>query len=550
MLKNVYLVLDDRCSNFVRGLPQTEVLSFAVSCIRGSAPESVQDVMRWMERVRAVPSVVQMPGAFETRRVAVFLAELAGDDHGWSLTSSEVLVKQGSTTFGGGFAIALVSDKPRMKPRVMEQPLSHLKIRRASGVSVVEFADCKTLEELSIQEIGEELNHLVESESGIKLLLNFKNVDHLSSAALGMLITLDRRIKVHNGELKVSDINRQIFEAFKITNLNRVFDIHETCDQALSDFQAVKRITNPNVPASAPEIAPTAARVDPKKARAVAIMRILIAVARADGVIDEREKRVLRGFVAKLRITREEFQALAREKSIVNIADLPSDRDGRLSLLTDVFSLALADGTIAPEEQSLLERLAKGLGVGAEDLESCLCTARERVSPPQRPQTTEDETRIDRELVQEAIDLLDKDDYQGAARILESSEKLRQYAQDCREITMSWQQGAVVGQLQSVLENLSAHDRTSSRQRPQTPAIQETKQWKKKRRKEHTTPVPVSADNEGRAGRFKSANVRLRCRDCLAVFEMDDAASKQFREADVVMLPPCPKCGGERTPVV
>ena len=118
----------------------------------------------------------------------------------------------------------------------MEQPSAHLKIKRTDGVSVVEFADRKILEELSIQEIGEELHQVVESEPGIKLLLNFKNVDHLSSAALGMLITLSKKVKEQSGELKLSDINRQIFEVFKITNLNRIFDIHDSSDQALANF--------------------------------------------------------------------------------------------------------------------------------------------------------------------------------------------------------------------------------------------------------------------------------------------------------------------------
>jgi len=120
----------------------------------------------------------------------------------------------------------------------MEQPASHLIVKRASDVSVVEFADRKILEELSIQEIGEELDRLVESEPGIKLLLNFKNVDHLSSAALGMLITLNRKVMERSGDLKLSDINRQIFEVFKITRLNRVFDIHETADNAMAVFQS------------------------------------------------------------------------------------------------------------------------------------------------------------------------------------------------------------------------------------------------------------------------------------------------------------------------
>ena len=118
----------------------------------------------------------------------------------------------------------------------MEQPSSHLKIKRNEDVSVVEFADRKILEELSIQEIGEELERLVEAEPAIKLLLNFKNVDHLSSAALGMLITLNQKVKDTNGGLKLSDINRQIFEVFKITRLNRVFDIHDSAAQALAGF--------------------------------------------------------------------------------------------------------------------------------------------------------------------------------------------------------------------------------------------------------------------------------------------------------------------------
>lgn len=118
----------------------------------------------------------------------------------------------------------------------MEQPSSHLKVRKTDGVSCVEFADRKILEELSIQEIGEELDRIVTTEPHIQLLLNFKNVDHLSSAALGMLITLKKKVDEQSGKLKLSDINRQIFEVFKITSLNRLFDIHDTADQALAGF--------------------------------------------------------------------------------------------------------------------------------------------------------------------------------------------------------------------------------------------------------------------------------------------------------------------------
>ncbi len=119
----------------------------------------------------------------------------------------------------------------------MEQPSSHVKIRREGSVSVVQFADRKILEELSIHEIGEELKALADSEPKAQLLLDFANVDHLASAALGMLITLHKKVQEREGSLKLSSINRQIFQVFKITRLNRVFDIHETAEQALDSFK-------------------------------------------------------------------------------------------------------------------------------------------------------------------------------------------------------------------------------------------------------------------------------------------------------------------------
>jgi len=118
----------------------------------------------------------------------------------------------------------------------MEQPSTHVKIKREGDVAIVQFADRKILEELSIHEIGEELHRLAESQPNVKLLLDFGNVDHLASAALGMLITLHKKVQERNGSLKLSNINRQIYQVFKITRLNRVFEIHDTAEQALEAF--------------------------------------------------------------------------------------------------------------------------------------------------------------------------------------------------------------------------------------------------------------------------------------------------------------------------
>ncbi len=118
----------------------------------------------------------------------------------------------------------------------MASEQSHLTIRRSDTVSIVEFADRKILEEISIAEIGEELALLVDNEPEARILLSFKNVEHLSSAALGMLITLNKKIEQHGGKLVLSDIAPQIYEVFKITQLNKLFSIYETTERALSTF--------------------------------------------------------------------------------------------------------------------------------------------------------------------------------------------------------------------------------------------------------------------------------------------------------------------------
>jgi len=113
---------------------------------------------------------------------------------------------------------------------------AHLKVTRTNDICVVEFEDRKILEEISIAEIGEMLADVVSSEPSIKLVASFRNVEHLSSAALGMLINLRNQVREKGGSLKLSNIRPQIYEVFKITKLHKLFEIHDTAAQAMHAF--------------------------------------------------------------------------------------------------------------------------------------------------------------------------------------------------------------------------------------------------------------------------------------------------------------------------
>jgi anti-sigma B factor antagonist len=109
-------------------------------------------------------------------------------------------------------------------------------VSKVGDVTVVKFVDKKILDETGIQELGAELFSLIEHDNRRSILLNFESVDFLSSAALGKLITLDRKMKTAQGRLKMCSIRPEILEVFQITKLNKVFDIRGEEAEAISAF--------------------------------------------------------------------------------------------------------------------------------------------------------------------------------------------------------------------------------------------------------------------------------------------------------------------------
>ncbi|HRQ71403.1 MAG TPA: STAS domain-containing protein [Phycisphaerales bacterium] len=113
---------------------------------------------------------------------------------------------------------------------------SRLRVRRTDGVTQVEFVDRNILDEANIQSIGEEIASIIEAEEKPKLLISFANVDHLSSAALGTLITINNKVRSRDGELRLADIDPQIYEVFVITRLNKLFQIMDSTEEAMRSF--------------------------------------------------------------------------------------------------------------------------------------------------------------------------------------------------------------------------------------------------------------------------------------------------------------------------
>ena len=111
-----------------------------------------------------------------------------------------------------------------------------IELSNRNRVAVVRLLDEKVVDPERIQLLGQELLSLAHGESQ-NLLINMDNVRFLSSSAINNLIVLERRVSGSGGEVKLSNLSPEVAEVFNITQLNSVFDICESEDEALGSFK-------------------------------------------------------------------------------------------------------------------------------------------------------------------------------------------------------------------------------------------------------------------------------------------------------------------------
>lgn len=106
----------------------------------------------------------------------------------------------------------------------MAKPATDLRIQveNIGDVAVVHFLDKKILDALCIQGIADELYRLVDLLGRKKILLNFQNVDFLSSALLGTLVYLNHKLQKVQGKLVLCCIAPKLIEVFQITKIDQI----------------------------------------------------------------------------------------------------------------------------------------------------------------------------------------------------------------------------------------------------------------------------------------------------------------------------------------
>ncbi len=109
-------------------------------------------------------------------------------------------------------------------------------IKRMADVHLIEFMVTGLTDQAAIQQVGEEIEALVERSGVPKVVVDFGGLQNVSSAMLGVLISVNRQVQSMGGELRLAEVPESIMEVFKLTRLDKILKIFASTDLAMARF--------------------------------------------------------------------------------------------------------------------------------------------------------------------------------------------------------------------------------------------------------------------------------------------------------------------------
>ena len=100
-----------------------------------------------------------------------------------------------------------------------------MKVEHGIKMTHVELLDERILDEQRIAELRESLESVIEKNQDGRMLINFVNVQFMTSAMLGLLVRVHKKVCELGGKLELCNVDPSIRKIFEITQLTKVLDI-------------------------------------------------------------------------------------------------------------------------------------------------------------------------------------------------------------------------------------------------------------------------------------------------------------------------------------
>lgn len=115
----------------------------------------------------------------------------------------------------------------------MDNPKPNMVVEFHGNVIIATLSDEKILDEAQVQSLEGSFLSIIEKNDQPQLIVDFSLVKFMTSAALGLLIRISKKIYEKNGKLRLCGIDPKIMEVFRITRLDKIFEIYPDRDEAM-----------------------------------------------------------------------------------------------------------------------------------------------------------------------------------------------------------------------------------------------------------------------------------------------------------------------------
>ena len=113
---------------------------------------------------------------------------------------------------------------------------SELQIQQARDVRVINI-NGGLIDRLGVEKVSDQISDNLAKTQAPKVVICFDKINEVSSAILGAVLKIDKQVRAGNGHLRLSGMQPNVKEVFRITRLDTILDIHVNSTEAVEHFE-------------------------------------------------------------------------------------------------------------------------------------------------------------------------------------------------------------------------------------------------------------------------------------------------------------------------
>lgn len=107
---------------------------------------------------------------------------------------------------------------------------------RKDNETIIISLNGKRMDAITAPKLEEKLNNFITDESANCFIINFNNLEYISSAGLRVIISIEKKLRPTNGKMLISNLRGTVKDVFEISGFLSIFKIFDTEEEALKNI--------------------------------------------------------------------------------------------------------------------------------------------------------------------------------------------------------------------------------------------------------------------------------------------------------------------------